>query len=67
MILKWQREISDKAHSTSNNELFDWLLECASGDDYDGGFTDRGFWEFEHLKKEMRERLIKSGFLIEGE
>jgi hypothetical protein len=63
MELKWQQRIIDRARNASNDELFDWLLLCAPGDDYDGCFTDQGWWEYDYLKKEVRRRLLEIGFL----
>ena len=54
-----QKEIS----GCSNIDLLESTIYLAGGDDYDGCFTERGAWEFEALKQELKERLIKINFI----
>ncbi len=56
-MLKWQQAILKEIHSATNRELFDDFIELAGGDDWDGQFTDRGWWEFEQLQNELESRL----------
>ncbi len=41
----------------TNGELFDTWLAEATGDDYDGGFTDWVQFRHDELTKELRKRL----------
>lgn len=66
-MLKWQQDTLDRVKSMTNGELVDNTLSAASGDDYDGGFTARGAWEFDALKEELLARLLVTGFLTEAE
>ena len=54
---KWQQRIVDKASEATDLELLKQLLAIAHGDDYDGDFTDRGWWEYAYLRDLMIERL----------
>lgn len=61
-LLLWQQRIVDYTPSMSNEALFEDVLQQASGDDYDGCFTIRGWWKYEYLANALRERLTASGF-----
>lgn len=52
---KWRIE------SLSPWQLFDEMMDLASGDDYDGCFTDRGAFTFAHLKQAF-EKLMESHY-----
>ena len=54
---KWQDREIQTINGYTNRQLFDETIGCASGDDYDGGFTKRGRWKFEKLLEELEKRL----------
>lgn len=56
-LLPYQTKIIEKEKSMSNQELFDEVLSQAGGDDLEGCFTPKGFWEYEYLESKLRERL----------
>jgi hypothetical protein len=56
-LFKWQKKILSKIQSYTNRQLLDETLVLASGDSYEGEFTNRGGWEFEESKKELEKRL----------
>ena len=56
-LLLYQKKIIEKEKGMSNQELFDEVLSQAGGDDWEGCFTTKGFWEFEYLESKLRERL----------
>lgn len=62
-LLKWQEEELTAIKNYSNEELYDVLLSSAGGDDYDGCFSVRGQWIYDHLEEEMFYRLTESGFI----
>lgn len=60
---EWEQECLKKIQAMTNDDLFEKMLACAGGDDWDGAFTERGYIEYEHLEEEMRKRLTDIGFL----
>lgn len=60
---KWQLEYKKEVDSISNLEVVEEALSLSAGDDYDGGFTDRGIWYYEYIKRELSKRLKKCGFI----
>lgn len=54
---KWKEELLERLRKVSNKDLYEWLLNIASGDDYDGCFTASGEWEYEQVKLEFEKRL----------
>ena len=58
-MLKWQQSIIDSLEKFSDKELVDEIVTLANGDDYDGCFTDRGWWELDTLRDELLKRLAK--------
>ena len=59
-LLMWQKKFLVRISKLSDKDLLGETLEMASGDDYDGGFTERGYWEYEQLRKALDKRLPKS-------
>ncbi len=53
----WQDKIIEFEKTLSNRELFDEVINQAAGDDYDGGFTTHGDWEFRYLRDKLERRL----------
>ncbi len=51
-----ENTIEREKHLT-NQELLEEVIDLASGDDWDGAFTERGAWEFEYLQGKLKERL----------
>jgi len=64
---KWKQTIIENTRNQPNGNLLSDLLWLANGDDYDGGFTDRGTWEYHYLVSELITRLSKIGFLTPPE
>lgn len=62
-MLKWQIEELEAIKKMSNEDLLYETIFASGGDDYDGCFTKRGEWIFGELQVELRERLVKTGFL----
>ena len=62
---KWQEKFANSVIAMSNKELLDATLEAASGDDYNGGFTNAGWWEFCFLKYQLYAKMIMIGFIPE--
>ena len=62
-MLKWQIEELEAIKKMSNEDLLYETIFASGGDDYDGCFTKRGEWIFGELQIELRERLVKTGFL----
>jgi hypothetical protein len=58
-FLKWQEKILTRIQKYTNRQLLDETLISAKGDDNDGEFTSRGWWEFNELRKELEKRLNK--------
>lgn len=56
-MLDWQKKVVKNERGMSNKKLFDEVLSRATGDDYDGEFTDKGRWEYNYLECKLRERL----------
>ena len=56
-MFKWQIEITEDVKNMSNEELLNETLFLAQGDDYDGCFTDKGQWEYDYLRLELKNRL----------
>jgi len=52
-----QEERSAEIRALSNAELMEEVLRLAGGDDWDGGFTTFGAWEYDFAKTELRTRL----------
>ncbi len=58
--LSWRkREREAEIRGLSNADLLDEVLQLAGGDDYDGGFTQFGLWEYEFAKTELQTRLAE--------
>jgi len=55
--MQWQLQIIDREKTWTNEELFDEVLSQAKGDDYDGHFTEHGYWEYKYLCEQLRKRL----------
>jgi len=64
-LSKWKQEYLDNIQKYSNEEILDEVIASASGDDYDGAFTDEGLWMFKESEKELRSRLKNIGFIKE--
>lgn len=64
-LQKWEQECLEKILAMTNDDLFKAILACVCGDDYEGEFTERGYFEYVHLEEEMRKRLTDTGFFRE--
>lgn len=54
--------------SLSNLEILSEVISLSSGDDYDGCFTTRGGAAiYNAAKEELKDRLVKSGFIVEAD
>jgi len=58
-IYDWQKKIMLHEVLMTNAQLLEAVLEQATGDDYDGCFTDRGRWEYMYLEEKLKERLAE--------
>lgn len=58
-------EIALNLPQKTNAELLQTVLFLAGGDDYDGCFTEEGQIEYDASLSELKNRLIKIGFLNE--
>jgi hypothetical protein len=58
--------IVERIKGLTNAALVQETIGAASGDDYDGGFTDWGSFEFEQLKVELQWRLRRAKFIEDG-
>lgn len=47
----------------SVQDLLEQMLEQATGDDWEGSFTPRGYWDYQQTKKELSSRLIALGII----
>jgi hypothetical protein len=56
-LLLYQKKIVENEKNMSNEELLGEVLSQATGDDWDGCFTDKGLWEYNYLESKLRERL----------
>ena len=56
-IYHWQQKIIDHYSNISNEDLLGEVIAWAAGDDWDGDFTDHGWWEFNYAKSLLHERL----------
>ena len=56
-ITKFEQQTSEEIKNMTNEELLDLTIEEASGDDYDGCFTKKGWMRFCLLKEELKSRL----------
>jgi hypothetical protein len=56
-ITKYEQEFINTAKSLSNKDLLDSVLELATGDDYDGCFTTRGWNRYNIYVEELESRL----------
>jgi|GEM_PF-4771145 len=54
---RWMAERQAEIKAMSNADLLDEALFLAQGDDYDGGFSKRGQWEYDHVVEELKLRL----------
>jgi len=54
---KWQHDYIDYLSKMSDMELFEQIVEDGSGDDFDGAFTNRGWWRWCYLVALFRHRL----------
>ena len=54
---EWQKTLIADVEKMSNAELFQYLIDAQIPDDYDGAFTDRGYWERQYSEELMREKL----------
>jgi len=62
--VKWSKQkIIDRVLAYSNEDLIYNVLSLAGGDDYDGGFTPSGNFEYGISLKELSKRLISVGFI----
>jgi hypothetical protein len=64
-LYKWQERHLARIKLLSNEELLEEVLDSAGGDDYDGCWTNRGWWEYQVMKEELESRLKVFGFLGE--
>lgn len=60
---KWKDAEEARISAMSNETLLEETLDAQMGDDYDGGFTKRGFATMDLMLEELRERLRGCGFL----
>lgn len=57
-LYKWQEEIIKDVATLDGKALLAEVINLSGGDENDAGcFTDRGWWEFIYLKKELDFRL----------
>lgn len=56
-IKKYTADEKHRIANLNNSALFDETLEAAGGDDYDGGFTQRGTVTYDLLREELERRL----------
>ena len=61
--IKWKERFLNEIKNYTNEQLLERCLDSAGGDDYDGGFSDRGYWMYEELQVELNKRLVEVGFL----
>ncbi len=54
---RWMVKRQAEIKATSNSHLLDEALFLAQGDDWDGGFTNRGRREYDQVVEELRSRL----------
>ena len=64
-LLKWQQREKDRISKMSNEEFYSYFLGEIQPDDYDGGFSNRGFWYAQNAQHEMNKRLDESDFFKE--
>ena len=64
--LKWsKKEIIERVKAYDNKTLIEEALTLAGGDDYDGGMTNKGAFEYNTLLEELNRRLKEIGFIKE--
>jgi hypothetical protein len=62
-ILKRQEKYLKWVSELSNENLFEEYSDLCGGDDYDGCFTNEGYWQMGVLSEEIIKRLKDIGFL----
>ena len=56
-VYQWQQKIIDYYSNISNVDLLDEVLDLARGNDWEGAFTDHGWWKFNYVKSLLYGRL----------
>ncbi len=54
---KWQKEFEKQVELYTNSILLEDILFRAGGDDWDGAFTNRGYWKYNYLVTILKGRL----------
>ena len=61
--VKWKIEYLEWLKTAKNEEVLDEYVYCSIGDEYDGMRTDKCEWKLIKVEIELKERLVKCGFL----
>ena len=62
-LAQWKQHALQHIRSYATTQLLAAVIEDAVGDDWDGGFTDRGRWMFDAEASELRCRLWMAGII----
>jgi len=54
----WVKKYLEYLDSLNDEDLFDAVFDAQVPDDYDGGWSTRGWWEKELSKEYLRERFL---------
>ena len=65
LLSSYHNVITARLKGLSNWELLEMVYECSIPDDYDGEFTNDGYWIQRESRRILEERLVACGF-IEG-